>query len=267
VKLDGGILLEDLFSKLYEEHYDKLYRLAFRLTGNKDDAEDVIQEVFLNAYKNFHQFSGKSLLTTWLYKIVLNCSYKYIKNKRKLPLVDVLSEFKISENTFFESIRCNTSVEDLALVNDLRETCLQMFINCMPKKQRIAFVLKVLMDLSIEEVAIIMNISSSDVKINVFRARQHMKENMEGRCSLINSKNPCQCKNWVQYAIDNKKEHLIVNINPVSKIDYDEILTSELDAISKIFILYSNTPKHTAYDEFIDKIRRVISSSSFKLLS
>ena len=76
---------------------------------------------------------------------------------------------------------------------------MKLFLNCMLKKQRIAFTFRVLMDLSIGDIASIMDISESAVKINIYRARQHMKNNMEGRCSLIDPKNSCSCSLWAKY--------------------------------------------------------------------
>ena len=74
------------FDKVYEEQYDKLYKLAYRLTANKQEAEDVLQEAFLNAYSAFPKFQNKSQISTWLYRIVVNCSYKNMKKLKRREL-------------------------------------------------------------------------------------------------------------------------------------------------------------------------------------
>jgi len=75
--------LADQFDHLYADNYEKLYQLAYRLTGNCEDAEDVVQEAWLNAYRSRAQFQGKSSEYTWLFKITLRCAYRFIKKKAK----------------------------------------------------------------------------------------------------------------------------------------------------------------------------------------
>ena len=94
-----------------------MFSVAYRLTGRKEDAEDVIQEAFLNVYKAYQEFQGKSMISTWLYKIVVNCSYRYIKKQKKLPVVDISSGFNMSQNQFFEMIKSCEPVEDEVLTN------------------------------------------------------------------------------------------------------------------------------------------------------
>lgn len=255
------------FQILYGEFYEKLFKVAYRLTGKKEDAEDIIQEAFLSAYKYYPKFLGNSSALTWLYKIVVNCAYRYLKKQKKLPIENITSNLNMKESDFFESLQSNESVEDVAIADDIRETCLQMFIDCMPKKQRIAFVLKVILNLSIEDIASIMNISKSDVKINIYRARKNMRENMEGRCSFINPNNPCSCKLWAYYAIKNNKTHLIPNNPYVNKINYDEILNSDIDCLSKLVIIYNSNPEPQSYEKFIKSIEDLIAEKSLKLLS
>lgn len=255
------------FNNVYEEHYNKLFAVAYRLTGRKEDAEDVLQEAFLNAYRAFHEFRGKSSVSTWLYKIVVNCSYRYIKKQKRLPVVDISSQLNISQKEFFESIKTGESVEETALVDDMREACLQLFLKCIPKKQRIAFVLKVLLKLSTEEVAEIMGISEGTVKTNVYRARLSMKENMEDKCSYINPDNPCQCKNWVAYAIRNNKMGMIQKVEMQKITDYEKIFNSEFDFLSKLVLMYSNYPERRSYEEFINRMKGLVSGRSLELFS
>lgn len=265
-------MLEELnlkFEIFYKDYYEKLFRAAFRLTGNKEDAQDVIQEAYMNAFKSFSTFDNKSSFGTWIYRILLNCTYRYIKKRDKLPVKIITAESGISETEFWESIRSNESVEDNAMVEDIRETCIQLFLDCIPKKQRIAFTLKTLMQLSIDEVAEIMDISKSAVKINVYRAKQHLKDNIEGECSLINPRRPCQCGNWVKYLISTGKIHNIPTNNPVNKRSYADmtLIFSEISFLQKIILLYDNQPEHMSYEEFMRIIKSIISKQTLKILT
>lgn len=255
------------FNGIYEENYDKLFSVAYRLTGRREDAEDVIQETFINAYKAYDQFKNKSSLSTWLYKIAVNCSYRYIKKQRKLPVYDISAKLEITPNEFFERIKAYESVEDVVLTNNMRQECLHLFLKCIPKKQRIAFVLKVLLGLSIAEVAEIMETTQGAVKTNVYRARLSMKENMEDKCSYLDPNNPCQCKNWVAYAIKNNTMDLIPKVVSAENTDYQRIYDTEIDFLSKVVMLYNDYPERQSYGEFTRNIKNIISDKNLKILS
>src|ERR1700730_6244084 len=72
----------DAFRALVERHSQQVFRLAFRMTGNEHDAEDVVQESFLRAYRQLGRFESRANFGTWLYRIVANCSIDLIQAKR-----------------------------------------------------------------------------------------------------------------------------------------------------------------------------------------
>lgn len=259
--------MEFHFEKIYEEQYDKLYQLAYRLMANKEEAEDVLQEAFLQAYRAYPNFQNKSQISTWLYRIVVNCSYKNMKKLKRLPVYDIASRYHVTKDEFFEKLKCYEPVEDEVLVNCMREQCLQLFLKCMPSKQRTAFVLKVLLDLPCEDVAWIMDITVGAVKTNVYRARLRMKENMEDKCSYINPDRPCNCKNWVAYAIENNKMDMIPSFPLDREIDYNMIFKKEMDFLSKVKFLYDKYPEKMPYRSFIETMKNLISQKSLEILS
>ena len=255
------------FDKVYEDQYDKLYKLAYRLMANKEEAEDVLQEAFLCAYNAYSKFENKSQISTWLYKIVVNCAYRNMKKLNKLPIYEIAPRYNMTKDEFFEKLKSYETVEDEVMVNCMREQCLQLFLKCMPSKQRIAFVLKVLIDLHYEDVSQIMGISIGAVKTNVYRARLRLKENMEDKCSYINPESPCNCKNWVAYAVKNNKMDMIPRFPMDKEIDYNMIFRKEMDFLSKILFLYDKYPEKMPYGRFIQNIKGIISKKSLKILS
>jgi RNA polymerase sigma factor (sigma-70 family) len=259
--------VENNFDEVYKEHYDKLFKLAYRLMGNREDAEDILQEAFLNAYGAYAKFQNISQVSTWLYRIVMNCAYKNMKKLKRLPVYDIAPRYNMNSDEFFEKLKSYESVENEVMVNCMREQCLQLFLKCMPSKQRTAFVLKVLLDLPCEEVSQIMDISVGAVKTNVYRARLRMKENMEDKCSYINPNSPCNCKNWVAYAVKNNKMDMIPSLELVEKLDYDLIFKKEMDFLSRLKFLYDKYPEKVSYESFTEKIKNIISEKSLKFLS
>src|SRR6476469_3193709 len=72
----------DAFRALVEKHGRSVFRLAFRMTGNEQDAEDVVQESFLRAYRQLGRFESRANFGTWLYRIVANCSVDLMRSKQ-----------------------------------------------------------------------------------------------------------------------------------------------------------------------------------------
>src|ERR1051326_1122223 len=73
----------DAFRALVERHSRSLFRLAFRMTGNQQDAEDVVQESFLRAYRQLDKFDERASFGTWLYRIVTNCALDLVGARRR----------------------------------------------------------------------------------------------------------------------------------------------------------------------------------------
>ncbi|MDP4177751.1 MAG: sigma-70 family RNA polymerase sigma factor [Bacillota bacterium] len=256
------------FENIYKEHYNKLFNVAYHITGNKEDAEDSLQEAYLNAYKAFSTFHEQSSISTWLYRITVNSSLKLIKKRKTLLITDFAAKDNVSELELLDKLKSAESVENTVIVNDIREMCLNMFLNCMPRKQRITFVLKVLLQMSVNEVSLIMNISKEAVKVNVYRAKQLMKENIGERCSLINPNNPCKCNLWIKYIYDNNLQSKL----PVTGIidvnhDYVSLVNSEIDFVSKLIRIYNTHPAHLSSTEFIDKMKEIILNKNLKIFS
>lgn len=252
------------FEEIYKTNFDKLLKVAYRITSSIHDAEDVLQETYINAFKSISQFDKKSSISTWLYKITLNCSLKYIKKRKAFPVSYMAQEQGITENQFFEGLKSIDTVEDEVLYNDMRETCIQMFIECLPKKQRVSFVLKIIMGLPVCEVSKILDISESAVKTNVYRARKAIKMHIEGKCSLINPKAPCQCALWVNYTVKNGKKNSIPELNS-SKRPLNELskkISGEINFLNKIAILYDSNLNSPSSAEFIFIMRKIVNDNT-----
>lgn len=256
------------FEACYRDYHDRLYRVAYRITGSREDAEDALQDAYLNAYRGLSGFRGQSAAGTWLYRITVNSAFKYIKRRKSFPVSEMARLAGISESAFFERLADYETVEDTVLTENLRETCLQMFLECMPRKQRIAFVLNVLLQLPGGQVAEIMGITLGAVKTNVYRARQHMVDNMAGRCSLIKAGNPCSCGLWAAYALETGKDRYFtggaVVRNP--NLDYKTLVLSEMNLLGKMMALYDAAPQGCSGQEFIEKMRQLIAKGNLQLL-
>src|SRR6266404_9686429 len=73
----------DAFRVLVERHSRPLFRLAFRMTGNEQDAEDIVQDTFLRAYRRIEKFDERASFGTWLYRITVNCSLDLVRARKR----------------------------------------------------------------------------------------------------------------------------------------------------------------------------------------
>lgn len=248
---------EELISELEEifnVNYKKLYACAYRMIGNHHDTEDVLQNSFLKAYQNIGKFRGESKLYTWVYRIVINESYKFFKYIRKLPVTSITEGLGISEREFFNSISYTPDYDDNLFIEEMREKCLQGFLMCLPKNQRVCFLLKTCMHLKNQDIAEVMDISPENVKITLHRGRKKLQELFEMRCSLIDPDKPCKCYLWVKFMRDHNLPMPVVHYQTKAE-ELKKVHFQNLSLLRKIDYLYTVEARLTK-DQFIKQIKK-----------
>lgn len=172
----------DAFNILISGHKDKIFRLALKLTGNREDAEDIMQETFIKAIDNIDKFRMESSFGTWLYTIALNSFRADVGAKKKMdlkPIDDYLpgghGESGERENLFDWGDPHN--LFEQKQLNDLIENALAE----MPYKYSMPFVLRYMEDLPVSEVAQAMNLSVAATKSRILRARLALREVLSSR--------------------------------------------------------------------------------------
>lgn len=148
------------FSELVHYNLEKIYSLAFSLSRNKYDAEEIAQEVFLKAIKNIQSFRGESSFGTWLYRITVNTYLNTIKNRVFLPLDET------EKSREAERVKIYTSGKSKNELNNLIEKAL---VN-LSEKERAVFVLRHYEEIKINEIAVMLGISYGTVRTLLYRA-------------------------------------------------------------------------------------------------
>lgn len=220
---------------VFNTQYERLYSYAFRMTGNHDDTKDVLQNSFIKAFNNLEKFRGDSTLSTWLYRIMINECNSHFEKLKKLPVKIITENLNVSEQQFFESLEFEQKLDDQLVIDELRERCLFAFLKCVPKNQRVCFLLKNCLELSLEEIAEVMEMTLSNVKVTLFRGRKRLQELFYNRCNLIDPHNPCKCYLWIKYMKDHNyqlpngynqirnerlKQKYFTNMSTLQKIDH-----------------------------------------------
>lgn len=203
------------FTTAYKTYYDRLYTLAFRMSGNKEKAEDILQTSYLNAFKAWDSFKEESSVYTWLYRIVVNCSKKEWLKEQKLPLDRYAEEHHMGLEEVYSYINRNGEFEDDVITERVRETCLQMFMNCLPPDYRIIYTLRNILQLSVKESAEILDKSESAIKVGLNRAKKMLQDHFNGRCSLVKKGALCNCRAFAQHVVDERKEGSMYDIQVI----------------------------------------------------
>ena len=161
----------DAFRALVELHSRHAFRLAFRLTGNEQDAEDVVQESFIRAYRQLGRFESRANFGTWLYRIVANCSVDLLRvrqSRRDQSRAESLDEAAdITSNAAPGPERLARSAEI--------ERHIAMALSQLSPLERAAFTLRHYEGRTIEEIGRLLGLGTSATKHSVFRAVRKLR--------------------------------------------------------------------------------------------
>jgi RNA polymerase sigma-70 factor (ECF subfamily) len=166
------------FRLLVDRHSRAVFRLAYRMTGNESDAEDVVQETFLRAYKQIKQFDGRSSFSTWLYRICSNCALDLIRarktrEKQREPLGDEKTTSWIDRIAAREPDP--ERLTQSGQINQLLEPALEQ----LSEMERVAFTLRHFEGCNVEEIARTLGVQQNAAKHSVFRAVQKLRRALE----------------------------------------------------------------------------------------
>jgi RNA polymerase sigma-70 factor (ECF subfamily) len=172
---------EDAYRVLVDRHSRSVFRLAFRMTGNEQDSEDVVQETFLRAYKQLHRWEARSSFSTWLYRIAANYSLDLVRRRKRHGEV-AMAESVSREDEAGEAVHALPSTSpgpDRLLFSGRVQQCVAATLNELSQQERTAFVLRHFEGQSIEEISGALGLSGNAAKHSIFRAVQKLRRALE----------------------------------------------------------------------------------------
>jgi RNA polymerase sigma-70 factor (ECF subfamily) len=168
----------EAFRALVEQHGRAVYRVAFRLTGNASDAEDVVQETFLKAYRQLGRFESRANFGTWLHRIAVNCSIDLIRSRpRREDAIDG-ADLEAIGGLPLASGTSDASPERLMLSAEVKDR-VNGAMSALSALERAAFVLRHFEGHSIEERAKALGLKTNAAKHSIFRAVRKMRIALE----------------------------------------------------------------------------------------
>jgi RNA polymerase sigma-70 factor (ECF subfamily) len=160
---------EDAFRVLVDRHSRSIFRLAHRMTGRPEDAEDVVQETFVRAYRQLGRFESRSNFATWLYRIGFNCAIDYMRGRPHREAAEAPDTLeRLSPKT------SGPSVDDLVFAGEVG-TRVQAALMDLSPQERAAFLMRHYQGCSIEEICEALNLKTNAAKHSIFRAVKKMR--------------------------------------------------------------------------------------------
>ena len=164
------------YARVVETYSGYIYRLALKMLHNPQDAEDLLQETFIKAYRALPKFNGKSKVSTWLYRIATNEALMFLRKKKPdFISIEMPRENTLDEQKSLQIIDWCCIPED-ELASDEARHYLDRSIDKLSLTLKSVFILRDIEGQSIKETAEILEISESAVKIRLHRARMKLRE-------------------------------------------------------------------------------------------
>jgi RNA polymerase sigma-70 factor (ECF subfamily) len=173
---------KEAFRLLVERHSRSIFRVVYRMTGNQQDAEEVLQETFLRAYKSLGRFESRSNFGTWLYRIAVNRALDLLSaRKTQAPMKDgyLITDSPDPEESRQVQLPAPAPGPERLLISAEIKKKVAQALGLLTPAERVAFTMRHMEGQSIEEISRVLNVKTSAAKNCVFRAVQKLRQELE----------------------------------------------------------------------------------------
>ncbi|GHV58234.1 DNA-directed RNA polymerase sigma-70 factor [Bacteroidia bacterium] len=153
------------FTGIVSKYQSKLFTIILKIIDNREDAEDILQEVFIKVFKSLEQFKGEAEFSTWLYRVAYNTTLSELR-KRKLVFIPITDKVSTENEPIHESAD--------ELDTEQRLACLDAALKRLSPEDAFLITLYYLEEKSIDEISQISNLSLSNVKVRLYRIRKKL---------------------------------------------------------------------------------------------
>ena len=166
------------FEALVRRYMARLLSVARRFLKNEEDARDAVQDAFMSAFRSIDGFQSGSKLSTWLHRIVVNAALMKLRTRRRHPeqgIDELLPRFQPDGHQVEESVDWNASAEDIVAREETREL-VRRNIDRLPESYRVVLLMRDIEEMTTEETAKALGITTAAVKVRLHRARQALRK-------------------------------------------------------------------------------------------
>lgn len=170
------------FNQLMEQHERRMYAVALRMCGNREDAQDCLQEAMLRVYRAIGGFKGQSSFSTWVYRITMNTCLDELRRKKNRQNTSLDNLLDMGWSPADET----NAPEKQAMRSELRRN-LNRAIRELPEEMRAAVVLRDIQGFSYDEIARMLEINVGTIKSRISRGREKLREKMKENAELFDT--------------------------------------------------------------------------------
>lgn len=167
---------DSAFQELFNRYKKLIVNVCYRLIGNRDEAEDVTQDVFLRVFRSAKQFTHRSKVSTWIYRIAINLSLNHLRRKKYRQWLSLDDGSTSNTPEFFDLVSSDCPKSELHAKE--QKKIIMTAINKLPADQRIAIMLQRYDGLSCQEIAAIMECSVGAVQARLHRAKKNLYQKL-----------------------------------------------------------------------------------------
>lgn len=249
---------------------DTVYRLAVRMLGQREDAQDATQEVLLKITTHLSSFRGESAFSTWVYRIASNHLLSARMRAKEAPTIgfDDFAE-KLEQGRAFAATldgwddKRPLQPDEKLAARRTAITCTQAMLSCLDRPHRLAYVLAIVFGLEHDEAAQVQQISPAAHRKRLSRARSALHEFMQQQCGLVSRSAPCRCARQLPAAAEARRcGKLPMLFVSDSELDAAEQGLRELGELGDAAAVMRGAPAYATPEALVQGIRSVIERSA-----
>lgn len=166
------------FAELVELYKDKIFHLAYRMLGNKQEAEDIVQETFMRLYSNLHRYDETQKFSTWIFRIGTNLCIDQLRKRKLTYSLD--AEVTDGEgNDYYAMMPSDEDTPEKQVIVSETQRHIRKIIDNMPDKYKSIIVLRYLHDLSLQEISDVLDLPITTIKTRLHRGREYLRKKLE----------------------------------------------------------------------------------------
>lgn len=176
---------KDDFRKLIEKYQQRVFRLAIGFVHDREEAEDLTQEIFIKAWQSLDSFRGESSFSTWLHRIGVNICLNHTRKKNRNPLIARISTMLGSQHDNELQIAVYEENAEEIIIKEEHSTWLKKALDSLPGNQRTAIILSKYDDLPQKEIAAVMNLTEGAVEALIQRAKKNLRQKLSASIKKV----------------------------------------------------------------------------------
>lgn len=167
------------FADLVELYQDKIYHLAYRMVGNRQEAEDIVQETFLRVFRSLDRYDEKQKFSTWIYRIGTNLAIDRLRKRKAVYSLDADVSDGEGTTDWYSMLKSEEPTPEGEVLLSETQRRIHEAIEALPKKYKSVVILKYLHDMSLQEISDVLELPVTTVKTRVHRGREFLRKKME----------------------------------------------------------------------------------------